>query len=132
MGAYFAWDIFVEKQALTSQFVVEGLLGGPYIHFWFFYMLIGLYLVTPLVRVFVAHASRHLMRYLFVLWLAGVSVVPLLNLLVAHNLSGNVFLVTVYWVFRCLGFISAKYRVKEGSWALFLAGLCFTALGSIG
>jgi surface polysaccharide O-acyltransferase-like enzyme len=131
MGAYFAWDIFVEKQALTSQFVVEGLLGGPYIHFWFFYMLIGLYLVTPLVRVFVAHASRHLMRYLFVLWLAGVSVVPLLNLLVAHNLSGNVFLVTGYIGYFVLGFYLLNTRVKRRFLGLgFLAGFVFTALGT--
>jgi surface polysaccharide O-acyltransferase-like enzyme len=131
MGAYFAWDIFVEHQALTSQFLVEGLLGGPYIHFWFFYMIIGLYLVTPLVRIFTAHASRRLMKYFFVLWLIGVSLVPLLNLLVVHNLNGNLFLVTGYIGYFLLGLYLLNTHVNRKLLALgILAGFVWTALGT--
>lgn len=131
MGAYFAWDIFVNNQPLTTQTLVEGLLGGPYIHFWFFYMLIGLYLVTPLVRVFVAHASRRLLRYFFVLWLTGVSVVPLLNLLVGHNLNINVFLITGYIGYFLLGLYLIDTQVnKKVLVACVLAGFAWTALGT--
>ncbi|MGD6933079.1 MAG: acyltransferase [Candidatus Bathyarchaeia archaeon] len=131
MGAYFAWDIFVNQQPLTTQTLVEGLLGGPYIHFWFFYMLIGLYLVTPLVRVFIAHASRRLLRYFFVLWLTGVSVVPLLNLLVGHNLNNNVFLITGYIGYFLLGLYLLDTHVnRKVLVACVLAGFAWTALGT--
>jgi surface polysaccharide O-acyltransferase-like enzyme len=131
MGAYFAWDILVDHQTLTLQFVGEGILGGPYIHFWFFYMLIGLYLVTPLVRIFVAHASRRLMKYFFVIWLIGVSVVPLLNLLLAYNLNNNVFLITGYIGYFLLGLYLLDTQINKK--LLLLAtftGFIWTTLGT--
>ncbi|XHH08045.1 MAG: acyltransferase [Candidatus Bathyarchaeia archaeon] len=131
MGAYFVWDIFVEQQAVTTQFFIEGVLGGPYIHFWFFYMLIGLYLVTPFVRIFTAHASRRLMRYFFVLWLVGVSVVPLLNLLVGYNLNNNLFLLTGYIGYFLLGLYLLNTRVNRKLLLLgVLVGFAWTALGT--
>jgi len=131
MGVYFAWDILVNNQPLNSQTIIEGVLGGPYVHFWFFYMLIGLYLVTPLVRVFVAHASRRLMRYFFVLWIVGVSVVPLLNLLLEHNLNNNVFLITGYVGYFLLGFYLLNTHVQRKFLLLgVLIGFAWTALGT--
>ncbi len=131
MGIYFAWDIFVNNQALNSQTIIEGVLGGPYVHFWFFYMLIGLYLVTPLVRIFVAHASKRLMQYFFVLWIVGVSVVPLLNLLLEHNLNNNVFLVTGYVGYFLLGLYLLDTRIQRKFLLLgVLIGFAWTALGT--
>ena len=131
MGIYFAWDIFVNNQVLNSQTIIEGVLGGPYVHFWFFYMLIGLYLVTPLVRIFIAHASKRLMQYFFVLWIVGVSVVPLLNLLLEHNLNNNVFLVTGYVGYFLLGLYLLDTRIQRKFLLLgVLIGFAWTTLGT--
>ncbi len=131
MGLYFAWDVFVNHETLTVQTFVEGVFNGPYIHFWFFYMLIGLYLVTPLVRIFVAHASRLLMRYFFVLWLIGVSIVPLLNLLVAHNLNNSLFLITGYIGYFLLGLYLLNTSVNRKFLLLaVLVGFAWTTLGT--
>lgn len=131
MGVYFVWNIFVNNQPLNSQTIIEGVLGGPYVHFWFFYMLIGLYLVTPLVRIFVAHSSRRLMRYFFVLWIVGAAIVPLLNLLLGHNLNNNVFLITGYIGYFLLGFYLLNTRVQR-KLLLFgvFVGFAWTALGT--
>jgi surface polysaccharide O-acyltransferase-like enzyme len=131
MGTYFAWDILVEHQALTGQFLIEGIVGGPYVHFWFFYMLIGLYLVTPLIRVFVAHADKRLMKYFFALWLIGVSVVPLLNLLLTHDLNNSLFLITGYIGYFLLGLYLLNINVNKKLLliATFL-GFIWTALGT--
>lgn len=32
---YFAWDYFANQQALTSSFIVQGILSGPYFQFWY-------------------------------------------------------------------------------------------------
>jgi surface polysaccharide O-acyltransferase-like enzyme len=131
MGAYFAWDILVEHQAVTGQFVWEGLIGGPYIHFWFFYMLIGLYLITPLVRIFVAHADQRLMKYFFALWLIGVSVVPILNLLITHDLNSNVFLITGYIGYFLLGLYLLNVNVnRKLLYVATFSGIVWTALGT--
>jgi surface polysaccharide O-acyltransferase-like enzyme len=38
---FFAWDFFVKGQPATVNFVLQGLLVGPYVHFWYVYLLIG-------------------------------------------------------------------------------------------
>ena len=50
--------------------------GGVYFHLWFLYLIIGLYLITPLLRVLVAHASRRDLLYLLMLWFLVSSVLP--------------------------------------------------------
>jgi hypothetical protein len=56
-AAYFAWDYFSKHITFTSSFIIQGVLSGPYFHFWYLYMLIGLYIFTPVLRVVVAHVS---------------------------------------------------------------------------
>jgi surface polysaccharide O-acyltransferase-like enzyme len=57
---------------LTFQAVIvtfDKILRGPRAaHLWFFYVLIGLYLFTPVLRVFTAHASQRELLYFCVLW----------------------------------------------------------------
>lgn len=133
MGAYFVWRMLVNHETVTWQTIVGGVLGGPYIHFWFLYMLIGLYLVTPLVRVFVAHANKRLMQYFFVLWLIGSSAVPLLELLIAHDLNSYVFLITGHIGYFLLGFYLLNKHThvnKKLLWLGVLLGFAWTALGT--
>ena len=49
----------VDGEQLTAGSVVRLVLtGDPYYHLWFLYMIAGLYLVTPVLRTFVRHASQ--------------------------------------------------------------------------
>ncbi len=77
---YFAWDFNVKGQPFTGVAVLNGVLAGPYVHFWYVYVLIGLYLLTPLLRVIVARANWSIIRYFLVLWFVGTGIVPLLRL----------------------------------------------------
>ncbi|MGE5532869.1 MAG: acyltransferase, partial [Bacillota bacterium] len=77
---FFAWDFTVKGQALTLVSVFQGVLAGPYVHFWYVYILIGLYLITPLMRVIVANADWRIMRYFLILWFVGTGVISLLTL----------------------------------------------------
>jgi surface polysaccharide O-acyltransferase-like enzyme len=56
----------VHGEHLTVQSVTTLILtGNPYYHLWFMYMIVGLYLITPALRVFVQRSSRR--RRLFVI-----------------------------------------------------------------
>lgn len=48
----------VHDQASRTTLFVDTLHGEPYTHLWFLYMLIGLYAVTPLLRIVVANSDR--------------------------------------------------------------------------
>jgi surface polysaccharide O-acyltransferase-like enzyme len=64
---FFAWNFFVHGQALTVTSFLQGLLVGPYVHFWYVYLLVGLYLATPFIRVLEAHAEWKIIQYFLAL-----------------------------------------------------------------
>jgi surface polysaccharide O-acyltransferase-like enzyme len=131
MAAYFAWRALVNGETLSLYSIGEGIIWGPYIHFWFIYMLIGLYLITPILRVLVAHASRRLIRYFLVLWLVGTAVVPLFGLFVDYSLNNSVFLLTGYVGYYVLGLYLLQLQIKKSVLlAGFIAGFVWTAVGT--
>ncbi len=56
---------------------VKELFTGAWYQFWFIYLIIGLYLITPILRVIIAHGNPRITRYLIALWFAGVAILPL-------------------------------------------------------
>ena len=60
-----------------AQFARQLLNGPVFYHLWYVYVLLGLYLVVPLLRPIAADASDSLRRYSIGLWALGSSVLPL-------------------------------------------------------
>ena len=95
--AYFAWRFFINNEAVSYETIVEGFISGPYYHFWFFYMLVGLYLITPILRVVVANSNRKTLKYFIGIWFFGTAIVPLFSLQASISLENNLF-VLVGWI----------------------------------
>ena len=128
---YFAWDFFVDHQVLTPSFVVQGVLTGPYFQFWYIYMLIGLYLLTPFLRILVANANKNLFKYFVVLWLVGSAGLPLLGLVSAFKLDPNVLTIPGYVGYFVLGIYLVNSHVKRSILAGFMVlGVALTAIGT--
>ena len=115
---FFAWDFTVKGQALTAVSVLQGVLAGPYVHFWYVYVLVGLYLITPLVRIVVAHADWRIIRYFLLIWFVGTGIVSLLTLY--SNLGpqtvwfrDNIFLLTGLIGYFILGAYVIKLRFRS-------------------
>jgi surface polysaccharide O-acyltransferase-like enzyme len=114
---YFAWDFSVKGQPLTLLSVAQGVLAGPYVHFWYVYILVGLYLITPLLRVVVAHADWRIIRYFLVVWFVGTGIISLITLYA--NLSpqtvwfrNTTFLLTGLIGYFILGAYVAKLQFR--------------------
>lgn len=130
VAIYFVWDVFVNGQALTAPFVVQGVLTGPYYQFWFLYLLFGLYLVTPALRVLIKHASRRLLKYTLIVWFVGTTTIPLLGL-AGYSLNGNFFIFTGWIGYFVLGIYLTQTNVKKSLLYIGLvAGLLFTIFGT--
>ena len=104
-AVYFAWSYFVLHITLTSGFIIQGLLTEPYFHFWFIYMLIGLYLFTPLLRVLVAQAKKSTVTYMAVLAIFGSSVLPLGSLISGYSFSSALFFPSGWIGYYLLGYL---------------------------
>lgn len=128
---YFLWDFLVEHQAFTANAVINGVLNGPYYQFWYLYMLAGLYLITPIVRVVIAHADRNLIKYFIALWFLGVAIIPLLSLLTPYQFDSNVFTLTGYVGYFVLGTFLLTVKIQRSKLAILIAvGTALTAIGT--
>ncbi len=137
-AAFFLWDIYVENQPVTVGFIVDGILTGPYFTFWYLYMLVGLYLATPLLRVLVANASQKLFKYFFVIWFVGTALVPLITLGsstvmgTSYSLDPNVFVIPQYVGYFVLGAYLVNVRVTNRKLlaGIMALGIALTAIGT--
>ena len=130
-GAYFAWDFLVEHQAFTSNAIIQGLLTGPYYQFWYLYMLLGLYLLAPILRVFMARADQTIIKYLLILWVLGASIIPVFGLVTTYQLNNTVFTITGYVGYFVLGTYLLTVQIRRSTLSIFtVLGIALTAIGT--
>lgn len=127
--AYFAWDFLVEHQAFTSNAIVQGVLSGPYFQFWYLYMLLGLYLLTPILRILLAHAERGIIKYFIVLWFLGASILPFVAALTPYSLDSNVLTITGYVGYYVLGVFLLSVQIRKSIlYLLMCLGVALTSV----
>jgi surface polysaccharide O-acyltransferase-like enzyme len=132
---YFAWDFLVvnkiNNQPITTNSIIQGVLTGPYYQFWYLYLLLGLYLITPILRVVMAHASRDLIKYILILWFLGAAIVPTIALVTSLHLDTNVLTITGYVGYFILGAYLLTVQISRSKLALYTAvGVTLTAIGT--
>jgi surface polysaccharide O-acyltransferase-like enzyme len=128
---YFAWAGLVHGKQLTMQFVVQGVLTGPYYQFWFLYLLFGLYLLTPFLRVALKQVSRIILKYTLAIWFVGTAVVPLLTLFGPYYFNANFFIFTGWLGYFILGAYLTKVNFKRSLlYVGLIGGLMWTMLGT--
>ncbi len=128
---YFAWSTFLSEQPLTSVDVLKGVLVGSSGHLWFLYLLVGLYMVTPFLRIIVKHMDRNKFRYLLLIWLVGNVAVPFINQFAPFGYNPVMFVITGWVGYYLLGAYLVQTKVKRWKAALGLAaGLVSTIIGA--
>lgn len=125
---YFAWRSFVLKDwALTWGAVGLGFLERmPYYHFWYVYMLIGLYLVTPLLRVLTAHAPRRLLGYAIALWIFGTGLIPFIARFSQVWIGGGGLIADGSFFAGVVGFYLLGYYLRDVRVRGIFAGITLT------
>lgn len=107
--------------------ILHGLLkilrGPRAAHLWFFYALIALYLLTPTLRVFTAHATDRDLLYFCGLWYVVNSILPLIAQYTPIRIGLDFQLVTGYIGYYLLGFYLG--RIEPGRGRLLAAGWAF-------
>ena len=130
---YFLWALYVENQPLTQNFIINGILEGPYYILWYLYMLCGLYLLTPMLRVIVAHFTDKLYKYFICIWSIGAMLTPLINLLSngRYHLSEHLFVIPLFVGYFVIGtYIINTQAQRRFLAALTVLGVALTAIGT--
>jgi surface polysaccharide O-acyltransferase-like enzyme len=131
---YLAWGFFITKTPITLGNIGEGIIydlfTGAYYHFWFIYLIAGLYLITPILRVLIAYGSDRILRYLLSLWFVGVAVVPILQLASGLTLNPTLFIIGGWVGFFVLGTYLQKIKARSSIlYGLLIAGFASTIFG---
>jgi surface polysaccharide O-acyltransferase-like enzyme len=113
---YLAWGFYIGKVPITFSNIGQGILrdlftGADY-QFWFIYLIVGLYLITPILRVVIASGNERVIRYLIALWFTGVAIVPLVQLVIGFTIDDRVFLIGGFIGFFVLGTYLLKIKLR--------------------
>ena len=76
---YFLWRIHKGENLKWLNFPAMLLEEPIYYHLWFIYVLIGLYIIAPVLGAYVKGASRKNQSYLLFLWFITASLLPMLQ-----------------------------------------------------
>ncbi len=111
---YVLWAIIWDGRQITSfaelkALYIQTFLGG----FWFLVMLMGLYLLTPLWRLFIQNARRSDYIYLFLMWFFLASIVPLVGIFSGHYFFATLPLSFKYSGYFVLGYFLSKEMVGK-------------------
>ncbi|RNF38247.1 hypothetical protein EEX84_15410 [Planococcus salinus] len=78
-GVYLAYLVFEQGEDMTLwQMVKRFLVDDVYYHLWFLYVIFGLYLMAPFLRLLVQHMSKRLFEVFLGFWLLFSVFMPLL------------------------------------------------------
>lgn len=130
-SAYFGWDFLVQNIPFSAAAIAQGILNGAYTQMWYLYVLVGLYLLTPIMRIFISHADEGMIKYFILIWIVGVAILPFFGLFSVFKLNSNVFSLTGYVGFFVLGSYLSTVHAQRRTLAVFLVlGIALTALGT--
>ncbi len=118
---WYAWG-YVDFSLLLDSL----LAGSPYYHLWYLYMVIFLYLFTPLLRLVVKQTSRHTLFFLTLLMFGLAALNTLIDTVFATN-SDAFFL----WFLSFIPYFLAGYLIKTDENHYSLALLVVALMGSI-
>ena len=133
-AVYLAWSFFTQQIPLTlnnvSQGILKSLFGGAYYQFWFLYLIIGLYLFTPILRVIISYGDPRITGYLIALWFAGIAIVPLIQFGLGYTLDAGVFVLGGFIGYFVMGSYLQKITVRNAIlYGLLIASFFGTIFG---
>ncbi|MDO4622792.1 MAG: acyltransferase [Eubacteriales bacterium] len=115
----------VDLEMLRS-WVEKVLTNGSWLHMWYLYLVLALYLMLPIERLISAHASKKELRYLLLLYFVFLSIVPTVNTLTGKNIGFYITAYTVYPFYLFLGYAIEKKFVRFSPAAAWLCLECST------
>lgn len=107
------WSLFylvlrmAYKGLTPEQIIISVLTGRPYGHLWYLYMILGLYLFTPFIRLFISSFSEKENNYLILLILILASFYAFVNRFSFLN-KANIFTMFIPY----LGYYLCGYQLK--------------------
>ncbi|WP_017380491.1 acyltransferase [Paenisporosarcina sp. TG-14] len=110
---YLAGSFSNEYDYSTKNFIYKLLTDDIIYHLWFMYTIIGLYLITPLVKILMQHSSKRDVEYFLGLWIFASVLLKFMVYLVGFSIKIELFFVTNFVGYFVLGYYLLKYQFSK-------------------
>jgi surface polysaccharide O-acyltransferase-like enzyme len=131
---YILLTLYQGSKQTYIELLYKSISGPAYYHLWFVYTLIGLYIVTPLIRQLIKQARIQLIEYFLVLWFLFSSLFPLINKLLDIKLGVSIPFVDGYIGYFILGYYLYTYplpsRIRKYAYFLTYLSWLIVILGT--
>ena len=109
------FDMLMNREGFGISFLVRGFLnaltGSGWAHMWYLYLLIGLYLLMIFYRAVANHVSDKECRYLLLVYVVFLSLLPLLNMWNA-KVGFYIHVSSIYPFYLFAGYAIAESKLK--------------------
>ncbi len=111
----------------------EFIAGPVYYHLWFIYTITGIYLVTPIFRIYTKNAPKSNQAYLVILWFVGTAIYPFVTYFTGLSIGIPIMAVGGFLGAFLLGNfvkeITLPQKLDTLLWPVFLLSTSVTAMG---
>ncbi len=108
--------------------MIYSLNRPEYFHLWFLYVILGIYLVLPILKVFTKFASKSILIYFLILWTLNVSIIPFINYFTRWDIHSYMPMMSGYIGYLVLGYQLSKINITK---KLFYTALLFVIVGTM-
>ncbi len=121
---YYLYYVFQDRYpADMLDFITRFSANDISIHLWFIYMLLGMYMITPLLKLLLKNAQKKDVTYFLALWLYISVAVRLLKHYVGFSFEIELYFATSYIGYYVLGYYLITYEISSLMRKLAYAGI---------
>lgn len=102
-------QISLENILLSFQMMIE---NKSWEHMWYMYALIGVMLIIPLIKKFVCYSTEYEIRYIIIVSLIFVSLVPFLNSILSIKIGIQFPIASIYVVYVLIGYYISNKKSR--------------------
>lgn len=148
------WGLFYQFSEIFAKFILDHetitikkflvafakiIFGPPWYHLWYLYMLIGLYLLTPVYRIFTKNATEKQFQYLLILFFSFGLCLPFVKNMLQHfdstlNINFGISELVNYSGYFFAGYYFSKYSIsRKMKLTIYFFAICsfiFTIVGT--
>lgn len=120
-GIYIAYKIFEQGESYSfGEMLVLFLTDDVYYHLWFMYVIIGLYIMAPFLKILVKHMDQKSFLYFLSIWFIFAGLVPFVQKMFGFEPAFDPGLFQPYIGYFLLGAYLVRYPLpKKTLWPLF-------------
>ena len=87
--------------------------GNLWAHMWYLYLILGLYIISPILKVFIKNCSMKQLQYLLLILFIFTIIIPEISAVLNLKIAFNILVTSPYILLYLLGFYLTKYDIPK-------------------